>query len=490
MGDAVIPSRAEFLELAKQHPLVPVRRELLGDLETPIGVYRKLGAPAGSFLLESVEHGERWGRFSFIGIEPFATLTARNGTFTVEGPLPADVSDAPDPLTALERAVAGFSVPDVPGLPFHAGAVGYVGYDCVRYLERLPQTTEDDLGLPELWMSFTGIIIAFDHLRQRLQLIVNVFAGDDPSGAYDAAIASLDRVTAIISSTPPASSLAPPEIEPLAEVASNRTPGDYEDAVRRAKEAIAAGEVFQVVPSQRFQLPTDADPLDIYRVLRLVNPSPYMFVLQAPGATIIGSSPEPLIRVRGRTAMIRPIAGTRPRGADDAADDALAADLLADVKERAEHVMLVDLARNDLGRVCAPGTVTVSDLMTVERYSHVMHIVSNVTGELAEGRSAFDAFRAAFPAGTVTGAPKIRAMELIDSLEPTRRGPYAGAVGYLDFNGNIDTCIALRTGYLRDGVAYLQAGAGIVADSVPSKEEAETRQKAGAFLAAVRAASR
>ncbi|MFP5224364.1 MAG: anthranilate synthase component I [Actinomycetota bacterium] len=486
------PDRDAFFALAQQHPLVPVSVEILGDLETPVGVYRKLGAPPRSFLLESVEHGERWGRFSFIGLEPFGLLTGRAGKISIEGALPASLGEASDPLAALEEAVAAFTVPELPGMPpLHSGAVGYIGYDCIRYIERLPQTTDDDLGLPELWMSFTGVVIAFDHLRQRMRVIANAVIGDDPAGSYDRALEAIDRTVAAIAQPVAAARLRPPVVAPspaAGDVESNRTPADFIAAVSRAKEAIADGEVFQVVPSQRFRLPTDADPVDVYRVLRLINPSPYMFFLQTDDASIVGSSPEPLIRVRGRQATIRPIAGTRRRGANDEEDDALAHELLGDEKERAEHVMLVDLARNDLGRVCEPGTVRVGDLMSVERYSHVMHIASSVTGTLAEGVGPLEAFRAAFPAGTVTGAPKIRAMELIDALEPTRRGPYAGAVGYIDFSGNLDTCIALRTGYMRDGAAYLQAGAGVVADSDPASEEAETRQKAGAFLAAVRGA--
>jgi anthranilate synthase component 1 len=425
------PSRAEFAELATSYTLVPVWREILGDLETPVGVYRKLGAPPNSFLLESVEHGERWGRYSFIGL----------------------------------------------------------GYDAVRYIEQLPQTTTDDLGLPELWLLFTGQLVVFDHLRQRMSVIVNVVIGDDPGAQYDEAVAAAEALVARLAGASVPSGLEAPDLdgEP-GEVRSNQSPAEFMERVARAKEAIAAGEVFQVVPSQRFETETRADPFDVYRVLRLINPSPYMFYLQYPGVAIVGSSPEPHLRVFGRDATIRPIAGTRPRGTTDEQDRKLAEDLLGDEKERAEHVMLVDLARNDLGRVCTPGTVRVDELMSIERYSHVMHIVSSVSGTLAEGKSAFDALKASFPAGTVSGAPKIRAMELIDSLEPTRRGPYAGAVGYFDFSGNLDTCIALRTGYLMNGRAYLQAGAGIVADSVPEREEQETRDKARAFLSAVRAA--
>jgi anthranilate synthase component I len=484
------PTRDEFVNLARLHTLVPVWREILGDLETPVGVYRKLGAPENSFLLESVEHGERWGRYSFIGLQPFSVMTARGGVVTFEGAKPSGVRDDADPLTALEQALASYKAPALAGLPpLHGGAVGYVGYDCVRYIEKLPQTTDDDLALPELWLLFTGQLLVFDHLRQRLSVISNVVTGDDPASDYDRAVADAEKLVARLSASAGATALeAPKADQPRVDIASNMTPDEFKAKVAQAKESIAAGDIFQVVPSQRFETETTADPFDIYRVLRLINPSPYMFFLQFPGVSIVGSSPEPHLRVSGREATIRPIAGTRPRGADPEEDAKNAAELLEDEKERAEHVMLVDLARNDLGRVCEPGTVRVEELMTIERYSHVMHIVSGVRGELAEGKTAFDALKASFPAGTVSGAPKIRAMEIIDDLEPTRRGPYAGAVGYFDFSGNLDTCIALRTGYIRDGKAYLQAGAGIVADSVPEREEQETRDKARAFFSAVKAA--
>jgi len=483
------PSRQEFVELAREHTLVPVWREVLGDLETPVGVYRKLGEPENSFLLESVEHGERWGRYSFIGLNPFATMSSRNGVVTFEPRTPPQAEQAPDPLTALERALTSYKAPDLPGLPpLHGGAVGYIGYDAVRYIERLPQTTADDLGLPELWLLFTGQLLVFDHLRQRLSVISNVVIGDDPERQYDQAVEAAEELVARISTATPPTGHDAPDFEQTPEPRSNQTPTDYMNAVARAKERIAAGDIFQVVPSQRFELDTTAKAFDVYRVLRLLNPSPYMFFLRFPGVAICGSSPEPHLRVFGRECTIRPIAGTRPRGATPEEDEKFAQDLLGDQKERAEHVMLVDLARNDLGRVCTPGTVRVDELMTIERYSHVMHIVSNVGGELADGKTAFDALKASFPAGTVSGAPKIRAMEIIDELEPTRRGPYAGAVGYFDFSGNLDTCIALRTGYLMNGKAYIQAGAGIVADSVPEREEQETRDKARAFLTAVKAA--
>ncbi|MEX2554015.1 MAG: anthranilate synthase component I [Actinomycetota bacterium] len=484
------PTREEFLRLASEHTLVPVWREVLGDLETPVGAYRKLGNQPNSFLLESVEHGERWGRYSFIGVDPFLVMTSRDGTVTFEGEPPAEAKDAPDPLTAVERALAAYRAPALPGLPpLHGGAVGYIGYDAVRYIEKLPQTTTDDLRLPELWLLFTGSLLVFDHLRQRLTVISNVAIGEDPAAQYDEAVERAEGLVGRLASTPTQGKPVSPTLEAdVGEVASNVGRDTFIANVSKVKEYIAAGDIFQCVVSQRFEMPTKADPFDVYRVLRLINPSPYMFFLNFPDLAVVGSSPEPHVRVIGREAIIRPIAGTRPRGATDEEDDKLADELLADEKERAEHVMLVDLARNDLGRVCRPGTVRVSELMQVERYSHVMHIVSEVHGEIEPDRTAFDAFKWAFPAGTVSGAPKIRAMEIIDELESSRRGPYAGAVGYFDFSGNLDTCITLRTALISRGTAYVQAGAGIVADSVPEAEDDECRNKARALLSAIKAA--
>jgi anthranilate synthase component 1 len=490
MASAYSPSREEFVRLAREHTLVPVWREVLGDLETPVGAYRKLGAAANSFLLESVEQGERWGRYSFIGVDPFLVMSSREGRVSFDGPAPAGAAEAPDPLTALERAIAAYRAPDLAGLPpLHGGAVGYLGFDVVRYVERLPQTTTDDLGLPETWMLFTGRLLVFDHLRQRLTVISNVAIGEDPAGQYDEAVAGAEALVARLAGEPSRSAAVSPALdaEP-AGVRSNLTPERFHGMVRAAKEYIAAGDIFQVVLSQRYEMDTGADPFDVYRVLRLINPSPYMFFIQYPDLSIVGSSPEPLLKVQHREAITLPIAGTRWRGATEEEDRKLADELLADEKERAEHVMLVDLARNDLGRVCAPGTVRVEELMKIERYSHVMHIVSEVRGRLEPGRSAMDALKAAFPAGTVSGAPKIRAMQIIDELEETRRGPYAGAVGYFDFSGNLDTCIALRTAFITRGTAYVQAGAGIVADSDPEYEERECRNKARALLSAVAAA--
>ena len=484
------PGFEEFARLAAGHSVVPVWRELLGDLETPVGAFRKLGDQDGSVLLESVEHGERWGRYSFIGTDPFATLTIRGGRASWTGRPPAGLSDGP-PLEVLREALRRLRSPSLPGLPpLFAGAVGYLGYDLVRELERLPDQTEDDLRLPEGMLVFPRSVVVFDHLGQRLVLVANVVVNQatDLDAAYADATRRIDALAARLSVPLAATPTPLPEAGPPAAAASDLAPGRYQEMVRQAKEHIAAGDVFQVVPSQRFSVPTSADPFDVYRVLRVVNPSPYMYFLRLPGVTIAGSSPEVLVTVQGRRATMRPIAGTRPRGADPEDDLALEAELQADEKERAEHVMLVDLARNDLGRVCRPGTVRVDDFMRVERYSHVMHLVSDVVGELAGEVAAFDVLAASFPAGTVSGSPKVRAMEIIDDLERHRRGPYAGCVGYFDFSGNLDTCITIRTCVFVDGVAYCQAGAGVVADSVPELEERETEAKARALLAAVAAA--
>jgi anthranilate synthase component 1 len=448
----VRPGFEEFQRLAAEHSVVPVWRELLGDLETPVGAFRKLGDQDGSVLLESVEHGERWGRYSFIGTDPFATLTIHGGRASWTGRPPAGLWDGP-PLEVLREALRRLRSPSLPGLP----------------------------------PLFAG---AFDHLGQRLVLVANVVVtqATDLEAAWADATRRIDALAARLSVPLAATPTPLPAAGPPAAAASDLAPGRYQEMVRAALEHIAAGDIFQVVPSQRFSVPTTADPFDVYRVLRVVNPSPYMYFLRLPGVTIAGSSPEVLVTVQGRRATMRPIAGTRPRGADPETDLALEAELQADEKERAEHVMLVDLARNDLGRVCRPGTVRVDEFMRVERYSHVMHLVSDVVGELAEGVAAFDVLAASFPAGTVSGSPKVRAMEIIDDLERHRRGPYAGCVGYFDFSGNLDTCITIRTCVFVDGVAYCQAGAGVVADSVPELEERETEAKARVLLTSVAAA--
>jgi anthranilate synthase component 1 len=490
----VRPSRDEFDRLAAEYSVVPVWREVIADLETPVSAFMKAAASVATaphaFLLESVEGGERWGRHSFIGLDPFLVMTSRGGVVSWEGTPPAAAAEAAaggaTPLEVLRAVLASYATPALAALPpLHAGAVGYLGYDVVRYLEDLPQTTTDDVGVPEMMLMFPRTLYVFDHLRQRVAVVANVVAGD----TYGDAVARIDELVRRLGA---ALAYDPLELTPI-EVTlppSSMSREAFEAAVEVAREHIFAGDIFQVVLAQRFSAPFDADPFDVYRILRLVNPSPYMFYLRHPEITVIGSSPEPLIKVERGHVTQRPIAGSRPRGAGEEEDDALEAELKADEKERAEHIMLVDLARNDVGRVSAWGTVAVDELMVVERYSHIMHLVSQVSGTLRDGCSALDALYASFPAGTVSGAPKIRAMEIIDTIEPTRRGPYAGVVGYFDFTGNLDTCIALRTAYIAGGRFHIQAGGGIVADSDPSKEWWESVNKAKALLTAAQIAER
>ncbi|MFC5063148.1 anthranilate synthase component I [Actinomycetospora atypica] len=495
---AVEPSRERFHELAAHHRVVPVVRRLLADDETPVGLYRKLaGRHSGTFLLESAANGESWSRWSFVGARSAAALTERDGRAHWTGTPPVGLpADEADPLQALRGTLERLRTDPLPGLPpLTGGLVGYVGYDAVRRLERLPDLAEDDLHIPELVMLLATDLAALDHHEGTVTLIANAVNWDDSServdAAYDDALARLDRMTAELGA-PAASTVA--SYDPLAgrhPTVRRRFDRDrYLAAVESAKERIRAGDAFQVVVSQRFESDTDADALDVYRVLRATNPSPYMYLLRLTDADdrpfeIVGSSPEALVTVRDGVATTHPIAGTRWRGADAEEDILLEKDLLADEKERAEHLMLVDLGRNDLGRVCVPGTVKVHRFFDIERYSHVMHLVSTVSGRLAEGRSAFDAVAACFPAGTLSGAPKPKAMEIIEELEPTRRGLYGGIVGYLDFAGDADTAIAIRTGLLRDGTAHVQAGGGIVADSDPVAEDTEATNKARAVLAAV-----
>jgi len=489
------PGREEFLELARGHRIVPVWREVLADFQTPVAAFMRLDPKPNGFLLESVERGERWARYSFLGGDAFATVTARGGRITVEGNPPVSPEDGEGPLAYVRRLLETFQAPELEGLPpLHGGAVGFIGYDCVRELERLPDEPNDDLGLPDLALVLTRTFVVFDHLAQRAYVITNVPIDDDPEAGYEDAMRRCDVVVEKLAAPlgSPQMDLRLDEDIDFTSVVSDEA---YAKWVEASKEHIYAGDIFQVVPSRRFEAPITGSALGAYRALRALNPSPYMYFLRF-GATdehkefeIAGSSPEPLVRVTGDHVVTRPIAGTRRRGSDEDEDKALEVDLLADEKERAEHVMLVDLARNDVGRVARYGTVSVDELMVVERYSHVMHIVSSVTGRLAPGRTPFDALTACFPAGTVSGAPKVRAMEIIDSLEVTKRGPYAGVVGYIDFSGNLDTCITIRTIVATGGTAYVQAGAGVVADSVPEAEADETRRKAEALLKAVAAAA-
>jgi anthranilate synthase component 1 len=484
----VHPTREEFVRLTAEHGVVPVWREVLADLETPLSVYTKLSGDGPTFLLESAEHGQRWGRYSFVGTDPFLVLRGRDGEVSWEGTPPPDAAAATGPLDALDRATRALHAPSLLDLPLHGGAVGMIGYDAVREVERIPATGEDDLAVPDVLMLFPRTIIGLDHLRQVMTVVTNVVVGDDPASQYDEAVETTEAVIDRLSRTASTSVVSPPVPRPVDRAPSNLADGEYEGMVEQVKEYIRDGDTFQTVISQRFSLDTQADPFDIYRVLRVINPSPYLFLFDFGDFHVVGSSPEALVQVHDRHVETWPIAGTRKRGGTPKEDRELERELIADAKERAEHVMLVDLGRNDLGRVCETGSVKVDEMMGVERYSHVMHIVSSVSGRLREGLGPVDVLRAVFPAGTVSGAPKVRAMEIIDELEPTRRGIYSGAVGYVDFSGNLDTCIAIRTVVLKDGVAYVQAGAGIVADSVPAAEEEETRSKARAVLAAISAA--
>ena len=492
LADLYRPSPAAFAGLAARHEVVPVWREVLADLQTPLAVYDRLrGAGPPTFLLESVEQGERWGRYSFIGLRPFLELTARAGRVTLTGEAPAAARAAAatgDPLATLEALVGALRTPQLPGLPpLFAGAVGYLGWDVVRFIEQLPDSTADDVGVDDAHLVFPGQLVVFDHLGQRLLVISNVRPGDAPDAAWQAAVAASEELVARLAAPVSAAPVPPPRAVAV-EAEANLPREAFLAAVERAKEHIRAGDVFQVVPSQRFSLRTTVDPFAVYRVLRVINPSPYMYLFDLGGTRIVGSSPETLVTVRGRRALIWPIAGSAPRGATDEQDAELEATLRADAKERAEHLMLVDLARNDLGRVCELGSVRVTDFADVVRFSHVMHLRSTVTGRVRPGVGPVDVLRATFPAGTLSGAPKVRAMEIIDDLEPTRRGVFGGGIGYVDLAGNLDLCIAIRTVVFRDGSAHVQAGAGVVADSVPEREYAETLHKATALLAAVRAA--
>ena len=492
----VRPSRPEFHQLAADYTVVPVRAELLADLETPVAAFYKLVGDGQGFLLESVENGERWGRFSFVGRNPVATLTLRDGEVQVDGSPHVDVPRDRGMLAAMEGLLATYRAPDLADLPpLSGGLMGYLGYDVIREVESLPDGPADDRGFPDAVMSMIGSLAAFDHWRQRVTLIESVpVHGESPAeldSLYDAAVARVGDAVADLGQPLSYGPVAPPAPGAgVDDVTSPMPSGAYQDAVRVAKEHIVAGDIFQVVLSQRFDLELGAEPFDVYRVLRQVNPSPYMYFLRGPEVTIVGSSPEPMVQLLGGTVVSRPIAGTRQRGSTDEDDRRLAAELVEHPKERAEHVMLVDLARNDVGRVARFGTVNVDELMTLERYSHVMHLTSQVSGQLVEGLGPVDVLRATLPAGTVSGAPKVRAMEIIDALEPVKRGPYAGVVGYVDWRGNLDTAIAIRTMFIGSHGASVQAGAGIVADSDPADEDQECHDKAAALLAAVPAARR
>lgn len=491
---AVWPDLDTFRDLAVDRRVIPVVTRLLADAETPLGVYRKLaGQRSGTFLLESAEHGGVWSRYSIIGAASRATLTERNGRAYWMGEPPVGIPTDGSPVEVLRDAMATLATDPIEGLPpLTGGLVGYLGYDVVRRWERLPEHSVDDLQLPELSMMLATDLAVLDHADGSLLLVANAVNFDNTDERVDEAWA--DAVTRLARMTgqlrEPADSTVAVMTPVIGEPDCNRTPEQYRAMVETGKEAIRAGEVFQVVLSQRFTVPCPADALDVYRVLRTSNPSPYMYLLRLEDPTgrrfdVVGSSPEALVKVERRKVITHPIAGSRPRGATPEDDITLGKDLLADPKERSEHVMLVDLSRNDLQRVCDPGSVEVIDLMSVHRYSHVMHLESTVVGRLRSDRTAYDVLVATFPAGTLSGAPKPRAMAIIDELEPTRRGVYGGVVGYLDVHGDLDMAIAIRTAVIVDGLAHVQAGAGIVADSVPELEHEETINKAAAALRAV-----
>lgn len=484
------PSPDAFQEYCQQARFVPVFRQLTSDTLTPVTAYQRLSDGPWSFLFESVVGGEKIGRYSFVGSGPFLSITSWDKRVQVRE---ADGStrewDSEDPLKDLDSLLADYKSVAVPGLPrFCGGAVGFAGYDVIRYTEHLPNVPEDDRHLPDMCFALYDTMVVFDHIRK---VVLAVALADTQATAPDEARAiaeqKLEQLCKKLAAGNDTVQLTDIDLTSEAELEtkSNFTPQQFTDSVEKCREYIKAGDIFQVVFSQRLQHDSDAKPLDVYRSLRMVNPSPFMFLLQTPELHLVGSSPEIMVRVEDGETTIRPLAGTRPRGKTEQEDKELAEELLADPKERAEHVMLIDLARNDVGRVAKFGTVELNDVMIVERYSHVMHITSNVVGQLEDGLTAVEALRAGLPAGTVSGAPKVRAMEVIDEIEPHKRGPYGGAVGYIDFTGNMDTCIALRTLVMHDGVIYVQAGAGIVADSVPELEYKETLNKARALLKAI-----
>ena len=487
----VTPTRAAFRSLARSHDLIPVVREILLDLDTPVSAYRKLTDGGPGFLLESVEGGEQWGRYSLLGARPAGRLRSFGDQVVLEFQGRTTKSTARDPLTVLERWLRRFDPAPVSGLPrFWGGAVGRMDFELVRRMQKLPGL--DPLPAsdrPELDLMLVTDVVVFDNLTHTVKLVASARVRGEKQAdrAYDDAVERLDAMEEALS-RPQADDLRAGRVAGAWKSSDSKR--RFGRAVREAGELIRAGDIFQVVLSHELRRRLGAPPLDVYRALRSINPSPYMFFLDDGQDQVLGSSPEVLVRVEGRTAAVRPIAGTRRRGKDPVEDEARIADLLTDPKERAEHVMLVDLGRNDLGRVCRPGTVRTTDLMTIERYSHVLHMVSHVEGELADGVSAFDALRATFPAGTVSGAPKVRALQIIDALEGRRRGVYAGSVGYFGFDGSMDTCIAIRTMEVREGFAHLGVGAGVVLDSKPEREWEETHEKAGAAQAAIERAQK
>ncbi len=479
------PSKEEFKELAKKHNLVPVYAEIVADIDTPVSAYLKLGQSDYSFLLESVEGAQRWARYSFIGQDPYMVIRYKDGKATIEQNGEERTEDG-DPFDILKKHLSDLNPAELPELPsFHGGAVGYFSYDAVRNIEEIPKNAKEDIVFPEAVFMFTDTILIFDHLKHKIKVVVNAKTEDDLDKVYEQATQKIKEIISKLNKLQPAKALSEPQ-KPPADINSNISKEDFIKNIETVKEHIRAGDLIQVVLSQRFETSLkNKDPLDIYRLLRTINPSPYMYYLTFKDLKLIGCSPEALVKVQKEIVTTRPIAGTRRRGFDETEDLAFEEEMKNSEKEKAEHLMLLDLGRNDLGRVSEIGSVTVDEFMNVEKYSHVMHMVSSVSGELAEGKDAFDALKAVFPAGTVSGAPKIRAMEIIDELEPTLRGPYAGAVGYFGFNGDLDSAITIRTIVVKDDKAYVQAGAGIVYDSDAEQEHKECQNKARALLKAL-----
>ncbi len=488
------PSLEEFKKKAKKGNLIPVYREILADMETPVSAFLKIDDGRHSFLLESVEGGEKWARYSFLGSRPSVIVKSFGRTADIiRNGKKERVSFDHDPLEVIKEVLSAYKpVPDLSLPRFFGGAVGFMSYDVVRFFEELHGPEKDGLNMPDIFFMITDTLVIFDNVTHRIKVVSNAHVnGGSVEAAYKEATKKIDALVRKLKKAGNREAGGGRRKKTKEHsLSSNFTRPQYEQAVLKAKEYIKAGDIFQVVPSQRFQTKISTEPYEIYRALRLINPSPYMYFLRCGDAIVVGASPEVMVRLEERRIELRPIAGTRRRGATEEEDQMLADELLADPKERAEHIMLVDLGRNDVGRVSEPGSVQVSELMVIERYSHVMHIVSNVRGKLSDGKDSYDVIRACFPAGTVSGAPKIRAMQIIDELEPTRRGPYAGAVGYFGFSGNMDTCITIRTLVIKDNVAYIQAGGGVVADSDPAAEYQETVNKAQAMMRAVELAEK
>ena len=488
------PNFKQFSQLAQEETLVPVYRRIFADALTPLSAFARIDTGSDGCLFESVIGGEKVGRYSFLGSEPFLQFEAHGSDVTIrrQGQL-TETIHVTDPLAELEKRMMEFRPARLNELPpFTSGAIGYAAYDAIRYAEHLPNIPHDDLGLPDIYFALYDRLVVFDHVSKSIDIVALAKISDKSAEAvrasYETAKQRVDETIDKLNHNcgwPPLNDISSSKPSTKSNVTANRSRQDFLEAAKQAIAYIHAGDIFQVVLSRRLSVPFDASPLELYRTLRVVNPSPFMFCLRTPNATLVGSSPEIMVRVVDQTVTVRPLAGTRPRGDTPEEDAELAAGLLADPKERAEHVMLIDLGRNDVGRVSEVGSVELSDVMAIERYSHVMHITSNVCGKLKPQTTAFDSLRACLPAGTVSGAPKIRAMEIIDELEPNKRGPYAGAVGYIDFSGTMDTCIALRTIVLAKGKAFIQSGAGIVADSLPEKEFEETLNKAKGLIVAI-----